>query len=109
MRLSFLTTLILAGASLLGALAYTIVFGGGVSMDAGADLSTMDSMRYVDAMAYMNSHSRPMSGWQAFLKSAPHWLFWKGIAQLAFAMFAVALGALLAVRFWTIGEDRGAT
>ena len=67
--------LVCAVVSLAASIAYTIAFGGGVSIDPAMDQAVLDSMPYTEAVAYMEQHSRSTSGWESFTAGARHLLY----------------------------------
>jgi hypothetical protein len=92
--------LVCAVVSLAGSIAYTIAFGGGVTFDPAMDHSVLDSMPYTEAVAYMEQHSRPTSGWQSFISSARHLLYWRAILEFAGFTFAVAISSYWLASLW---------
>ena len=92
--------LVCAVVSLAGSIVYTITFGGGVTFDSAMDQAAMDSMPYTEAVAYMERHSRPTSGWQSFTSSVRHPLYWRAILEFAAFTFAVAILSFWIASFW---------
>jgi len=54
-----------------------IIFGGGAYYVPPVESDKIESMKYGDAIAYINQRAQNMSGWEAFLNGAQSWWYWR--------------------------------
>lgn len=78
-----------------------VLFSSGVSIDPDLDWEKVNAMPYSEALAYIDSHTKTMSAWEA-LEGQMQWFMF--ISPGFFALIVLLFCGCLALLFWVRNE-----
>jgi hypothetical protein len=89
-------------ASFLAALSVSLIgLRRSVRFDPPLDSSSLDAMRYGDAMAYIAAHTKHLSMREALLSLATAPIYWLQVAEIAACIFVFVFASTLLVIRWS--------
>lgn len=98
-RLWFRAAVISAIVSLIFVLGSTIIFGGGRSF-SDIDWQRVDEMKYRDAQAYIDKHSKVLSGWDALVHTYVREGHWDLMLYAWLSLFALGMTCCGVLIWW---------